>query len=171
MTDTTDARSTADLAKSIIGSCPDVRYRTEDGVLAFDVPPQRIRDVVALIERLVPDVFPENLFGVDLQDDKYEVIYYFWSRVMRLLIQLRVQLQGASPSVASVCDIFPALEWYERETHEMFGIDFAGHPDLRLLLLPDELEGKYPLRKSFKTDRSRLNESGLAAGPSSSGEG
>jgi NADH:ubiquinone oxidoreductase subunit C len=43
----------------------------------------------------------------------------------------------------------------------MFGVEFKDHPDMRLLLLPEELEGKYPLRKSFETDRSRLSESGI----------
>jgi NADH-quinone oxidoreductase subunit C len=60
--------------------------------------------------------------------------------------------------VDTVADIFPGMEWHERETWEMFGINFKGHPDLRLLLLPEELEGKYPLRKSFVTDRARLKE-------------
>jgi len=79
-----------------------------------------------------------------------------------MLIQLRVQLEGETPEIESVCDIFPGLDWHERETHELFGINFKNHPDLRLLLLPDELEGKFPMRKRFKTDRSRMDETGLA---------
>jgi NADH-quinone oxidoreductase subunit C len=45
-------------------------------------------------------------------------------------------------------DIYPGAAWPERETHEMFGIDFAGHPDLKPLLLAPEFEG-HPLRKEF----------------------
>jgi NADH-quinone oxidoreductase subunit C len=52
------------------------------------------------------------------------------------------------PAVASIVDIYPGAAWHERETHEMFGIDFPGHPDLAPLLLPPEFEG-HPLRKDF----------------------
>lgn len=125
------------------------------------IPASLIRDVVHLIEKSYPRIFPETIIGVDLGDDKYEVIYIFWSRETKFLCQLRVPLEGSKPAVDTISDIYAGMEWHERETHEMFGIDFKGHPDLRLLLLPDELKGKYPLRKSFKTDRSRLSESGL----------
>jgi NADH:ubiquinone oxidoreductase subunit C len=114
-----------------------------------------------MIENLVPDALPESLFGIDLQEDKYQLIYIFWSHESRMLCQLRVALEGETPEIESTCDIFPGFEWHERETHEMFGIGFRNHPDLRPLLLPDELKGKFPLRKSFQTDRSRLDESGL----------
>ncbi len=144
---------------------PDVKSKAEGRKVEFSVSPDSIRAVVGSIDELVPDAFPESIFGVDLQNDKYELIYFFWSRTMQMLCELRVQLEGSAPSIDSVSDIFPGLEWHERETREMFGINFTGHPDLRLLLLPDELEGKYPLRKSFQTDRSRLEESGLASRP------
>ena len=133
----------------------------DDGTLEIIVPGPNIREIVAMIDETIPRVFPESIFGVDLSEDKYELIYIFWSHENRLLCQIRVQLEGEKPEVDSVCDMFAGMEWHERETHEMFGIHFKGHPDLRLLLLPDELEGKYPLRKRFQTDRSRLAESGL----------
>jgi NADH-quinone oxidoreductase subunit C len=47
-----------------------------------------------------------------------------------------------------VVDLYPGAGWHERETHEMFGIDFPGHPGLAPLLLPPEFEG-HPLRKEF----------------------
>jgi NADH:ubiquinone oxidoreductase subunit C len=43
--------------------------------------------------------------------------------------------------------IWPSASWYERETHELFGIEFEGHPDFRHLLLPEHWEGKPPLRR------------------------
>jgi len=144
---------------------PDLKSRAEGRKVEFLVTPGSIRAVVASIDELIPDAFPESVFGVDLQNDKYELIYFFWSHTMQMLCELRVQLEGPAPCINTVSDIFPGLEWHERETREMFGIGFTGHPDLRLLLLPDELEGKYPLRKSFQTDRSRLDESGLTARP------
>lgn len=156
------AISPATVAQTVRSRCPDVTQKSLQGNrLELVVPPSRIRDVVSLLNELVSDAFPESVFGIDLQSNRYELIYVFWSHINRILLQLRVSLEGAAPEVDSVCDIFPGLEWHERETREMFGIGFRGHPDLRLLLLPEELNGKYPLRKSFKTDRSRLRETGL----------
>lgn len=129
----------------------------------FYVPSGKIRDLVKLIDESFPMVLPEALFGVDLGEDKYQVNYIFWSRDSKMNIQLRVNLEGTAPSLDSISDIFPAFDWHERETHEMFGIIFDGHSDLRPLLLPDELVGVFPLRKSYQTDRSREDESGLVA--------
>ncbi|RLI55503.1 MAG: hypothetical protein DRO87_08935 [Candidatus Thorarchaeota archaeon] len=154
--------SASTLARNIINKIPEVEsVPLEVNKVELRVPASKIRDVVTMIDEMVPDVLPEMVFGVDLQDDKYELIYIFWSYRARALWQLRVSLEGKEPEIETVCDIFPGLEWHERETHEMFGINFLNHPDLRLLLLPDELEGKYPLRKSFVTDKGRLAESGL----------
>ena len=71
--------------------------------------------------------------------------------LVRLLLRTRVT--GPDLAVASVTDLWPAAAWHERETHEMFGVEFTGFDDgtgkgLRPLLLPDGFEGT-PLRKSF----------------------
>jgi NADH-quinone oxidoreductase subunit C len=149
----------AEIVRKVSVAYPDIQASLlKDTHIEFIVPKDKIRGMVTLIDETFPMVFPENLFGVDLGEDKYQVNYIFWSRDSKLLCQLRVNVEGAEPAMDSVCDIFPGLEWHERETHEMFGIMFDGHPDLRPLLLPDELVGKYPLRKSFQPDRSRLDE-------------
>ncbi|NWF95870.1 MAG: NADH-quinone oxidoreductase subunit C [Candidatus Thorarchaeota archaeon] len=158
----TESPSALAFARSVTNRYPDVQADViDEHNVKLSTPPERIRDVVSLIDSGLSDAFPESVFGVDLTGDQYELIYYFWSHNARLLCQVRVRLTGPTPSVHSVADMFPGLEWHERETHEMFGIQFVGHPDLRPLLLPEELRGKYPLRKSFQTDRSRLEESGL----------
>ncbi|MFW9799780.1 MAG: NADH-quinone oxidoreductase subunit C [Candidatus Thorarchaeota archaeon] len=155
--------SGSSVGRQIANKIPGVECEVKEGnVVECVVPGDKIRDVVSLIDESVPLVFPESVFGIDLTEDKYEVIYLFWDRNTGTLYQLRVPLEGPNPAVDSVSDMFPGLEWHERETWEMFGIGFNGHPDLRLLLLPDELEGKYPLRKSFETDRSRLSDTGIA---------
>ena len=81
----------------------------DDNVLECIVPAEKIRDVVTLIDESVPDAFPESVFGVDLTEDKYELIYIFWSRTNRTLYQLRVALEGPNPAVDSVADIFVGL--------------------------------------------------------------
>ncbi len=155
--------SASTLARAIINRIPEVTSQPIDGNrVELVVPRDVIRHVVSIIDEMLEDAFPESVFGVDLEGGDFELVYIFWSHAHGLLCQLRVRLSEPDLEVDTVSDIFPGLEWHERETHEMFGIHFRNHPDLRLLLLPDELEGKYPLRKSFKTDRSRLSESGLA---------
>ncbi|MBN2229137.1 MAG: NADH-quinone oxidoreductase subunit C [Candidatus Thorarchaeota archaeon] len=151
------------LGRAIINKLPEVESKPLQGnKIELLVPHEKIRDVVSLIDELVPDALPESAFGIDLEDDKYEVVYIFWSHESTMLCQLRVSLVGEKPSIQTVSDIFPGLEWHERETSEMFGITFENHPDMRPLLLPDDLVGKYPMRKRFKTDRSRLEETGLS---------
>ncbi|MEU9098137.1 NADH-quinone oxidoreductase subunit C [Streptomyces sp. NPDC048361] len=67
-------------------------------------------------------------------------------RVRRLL--LRTTVPHAAPVLASAIDVYAGAAWHERETHEMFGVEFTGHPHLVPLLLPENFEG-HPLRKDF----------------------
>jgi NADH:ubiquinone oxidoreductase subunit C len=67
-------------------------------------------------------------------------------RVESLL--LRTPVEHDAPTVECLCELYAGAGWHERETHEMFGMDFAGHGELATLLLPEEFEG-HPLRKDF----------------------
>jgi NADH:ubiquinone oxidoreductase subunit C len=161
VSDTPGSAST--VARAVINKYPSIESIPLDGnKIELVVPLDKIRDVVTMLDEEIPDALPESMFGVDLTENKYELIYIFWSFEGKMLIQLRVHLEGETPEIESVCDIFPGLDWHERETHELYGINFKNHPDLRPLLLPDELVGKFPMRKRFLTDRSRMDETGLA---------
>ncbi len=96
--------------------------------------------------------FFDWLGGVDEQDEQdrgYAVVAHLWSTAHRHGVLLRAELPRSAPVLASVVGVYPGAAWYERETHEMFGIDFTGHPGgLRPLLLSAQFEG-YPLRKDF----------------------
>jgi NADH:ubiquinone oxidoreductase 27 kD subunit len=76
------------------------------------------------------------------------VVAHLWSVAGRYGVLLRTLVTREAPRVTSIVELFPGAAWHERETHEMFGIDFEGHPDLAPLLLPPEFEG-HPLRKEF----------------------
>ena len=150
------------IGRAVINKIPEVTSNPlGDNKIELIVPADKIREVVTIIDEELQDALPESAFGIDLENDQYEIIYIFWSWSMQTLVQLRVSLEGEKPEIESVCDIFPGLEWHEREFREMFGIDVKNHPDPRLFLLPDELDGAYPMRKRFKTDQSRLDETGI----------
>ena len=85
--------------------------------------------------------------GVDMLDH-LETVYHLRSLTRRQLLQIKVRLDHEKPEVDSVVSVWPTANWLERETYDMFGIKFAGHPDLRRMLLDDDFEG-YPLLKSF----------------------
>jgi len=85
--------------------------------------------------------------GVDMLDH-LETVYHMRSIARGQVIQLKVRLANQKPEVDSVTSVWSTANWLERETYDMFGIRFAGHPDLRRMMLDDDFEG-YPLLKSF----------------------
>jgi len=86
--------------------------------------------------------------GVDMRDH-LETVYHVRSIARGQLLQLKVHLDHEKPEVDSVVSVWPTANWLERETYDLFGIRFAGHPDLRRMLLDDDFEG-YPLLNSFQ---------------------
>ena len=83
------------------------------------------------------------------QSPRFHVIYQLTSLARNLSIQLRVPLDGTDPRIPTVTGLYDIANWRERELRDMFGITPDGHPDLRILLLPDGWEEKHPLRKDF----------------------
>jgi NADH/F420H2 dehydrogenase subunit C len=85
--------------------------------------------------------------GVDLIEYR-QVVYHLRNTKRAWLLEMKVNVP-ASNEIDSVISVWPTANWLERETFDLFGIGFAGHPDLRRILLDDEFEG-YPLLKSFR---------------------
>ena len=83
----------------------------------------------------------------------FEILYHFAFDEACRVVSLRVRLPGASPSMPSIAGWLPAAEFIEREMHELLGIDFPGHPNMRHLLLVDDWpECNFPLR--LRDDKS-----------------
>jgi NADH/F420H2 dehydrogenase subunit C len=85
--------------------------------------------------------------GVDMLDH-LETVYHMRSTTRGQLLQVKVKIEREKPEVDSVVSVWPTANWLERETYDMYGIHFSGHPDLRRMLLDDDFEG-YPLLKTF----------------------
>lgn len=89
-----------------------------------------------------------SISGVDYEGG-YEVVYHLWSYSRKKLIALRVKLSKRAPSLRSVTSIWRSANWHERETYDLFGIKFKGHPNLTRILLDKDFEG-HPFRKNYK---------------------
>jgi NADH-quinone oxidoreductase subunit C len=79
---------------------------------------------------------------------RFEVVYNMISNVHHHRIRLKVRVPEEDPRIDSVSSIWQTANWHERETFDLMGIKFNGHPDLRRILLPEEWEG-HPLRKEY----------------------
>jgi NADH-quinone oxidoreductase subunit C len=113
-----------------------------------DVPVARWREAVRAARDQLGCGYFDWLSAVDELDEGFSVVAHLWSVADRHGVLLRTRVTRDDPAVASIVDLFPGAAWHERETYEMFGIGFDGHPDLKPLLLPPEFEG-HPLRKEF----------------------
>jgi len=136
-----------------------LRAQFGDDVLAFEdqfghavvtVTRERYREM-AMFLRDEPELacdFCDFTGGVDVGDRGFEVVSHLYSTTHHHNVRIKVPLEREDPVCPTISDIFPTANWHERETSEMFGIGFQGHPQPVKLLLPEPFEG-HPLRKDF----------------------
>jgi NADH-quinone oxidoreductase subunit C len=106
------------------------------------------RDAIRTARDALGCDFFDWLTAVDELDDGFAVVAHLWSTAGRFGVLVRTRVPRAGARIDSIVEVYPGAAWPERETFEMFDIDFAGHPDLQPLLLPPQFEG-HPLRKEF----------------------
>ena len=87
-------------------------------------------------------------------EPRFEVVYHLLSISKKERVRLKVRLDGSSPTLDSVTQVWPAANYFEREVFDLFGVRFAGHPYLRRLLMPEDWEG-HPLRKDYPVEGYR----------------
>ncbi len=88
----------------------------------------------------------------------FEILYHFSFDDLNKVVTVRTFVEKDNPVIDSLVPVIGvSAEWIEREIHEILGINFSGHPDLKRLLLYEEQwpDGKYPLRRDFKNERSQ----------------
>ena len=81
------------------------------------------------------------------REKRFDVVYHLLSPTLNERIRIRAEADETT-QVPSVIDVFPGADWFERETYDLYGVLFSGHPDLRRLLTDYGFEG-HPLRKDF----------------------
>ena len=79
---------------------------------------------------------------------RFMVVYQLYSYQGQCRLRVKVPVHENDLSIPSVTGLWQGANWLERETYDMFGINFEGHPDLRRILMPDDFEG-HPLRKDY----------------------
>jgi NADH-quinone oxidoreductase subunit C len=81
-------------------------------------------------------------------EPRFEVIYQMQSVARNLIVRLKCRVSGQNPEIDSATAVYASANWYERETWDLFGIRFTGHPNLTRIMMPDFWEG-HPLRRDF----------------------
>jgi len=126
------------------------------GDASIRVPAHRLLDVARRLRddpRLRFDM-PLDITAVDYlgQPERFEVVYHLLSTVHHHRLRVKARVPEADPTLPSVTPVWVGANWLERETYDLYGIRFAGHPDLRRIYLYDEFEG-HPLRKDYPKER------------------
>jgi NADH-quinone oxidoreductase subunit C len=122
------------------------------GQATVEVQPARVRDAVEYLMRGADEPFEHlmSVHGCDYFPDepRLGVHYQLLSMPRTDRVNVKVRLGIDEPELPTVTDVFPGAEFDEREVFDMFGVVFAGHPDLRRILMPEDYEG-HPLRRDF----------------------
>ena len=123
------------------------------------VAPEKIVEVALFLRDQLGFDHANGVSGVDYnREARFEVVYHTSSLENRetrdLVLALKENLPRNAPKAVSLVPVWPGVENFERETFEMFGITFDGHPRLEKLFLTDNWDGPPPLRKEvrFPTD-------------------
>jgi NADH-quinone oxidoreductase subunit C len=143
----------AELVASLQQAVPDATF---EPVATVDLQPTFYvsRDHLVAVAKVLRDsadlkfAFLAELTATDYwpSEPRFEVVYVMVSLAHKRRLRMKVRLHGSDAHLATVCHVWPAANWLEREVWDLFGIVFDGHPDPRRLLMPEDWEG-FPLRK------------------------
>jgi len=130
----------------------DVRdWHVEHGELTVRARADRIVQVMQFLrdDPLAKFLVLIDLCGVDYPEraKRFDVVYHLLSMHNNVRIRVKARV-GEEDTIPTITGVFPCADWFERETFDMYGIVFSGHPDLRRILTDYGFEG-YPLRKDF----------------------
>ncbi|HEU4648504.1 MAG TPA: NADH-quinone oxidoreductase subunit C [Gemmatimonadales bacterium] len=139
-----------------------LRERFGDAVLFWEVVagdehvvfvrPERILEVLRFLKDDPAQQyrFLSDITGVDYGGGRpIQVVYQLWSLENKRQLRVKAELPLSSLEIESVVPLWHTADWLERETFDMFGIRFRGHPDLRRILMPENYAEGHPLRKDF----------------------
>lgn len=117
------------------------------------VPPERLHDVLAALKEacgfdMLVDITAADYLHYPEARDRFGVIYSLLNTTTGERLYVKTFLNEPDLTIPTCFDLWKGADWLEREVYDMFGIVFAGHPDLRRILMPEEFTA-FPLRKDY----------------------
>ncbi|MGE5479519.1 MAG: NADH-quinone oxidoreductase subunit C [Chloroflexota bacterium] len=149
-----------EIVKRILsGVCPELEFYEFHSQLTIIVPREKLKDVCLVLRDSEASQF-DLLLDVTAIDwnkrgARFETVYFLYSNPLKKRLRIKVPVDGKNPHCPSVIDIWESADWYERETYDMYGVVFDGHPHLRRFYMPEDFvdpetgEPLHPLRKDF----------------------
>lgn len=143
----------ASLLKALPEAIVDAHARL--GELTLVIAPQHLLATVGHLRAKLGYELLSDLTAVDWlsASPRMEVVYHFDSVANNAFLRLKVKVE-ADQTIDSITSVYPSANWFEREIFDLFGIRFAGHPDLRRIMMPDDWQG-HPLRKDYPVEGYR----------------
>jgi NADH-quinone oxidoreductase subunit C len=147
-----------EVAAALLVQFPDGVFFESHGQPVVFVPREQWHDVAAFlrdeqqftqcvdvtaVDQLVA---PARAIPAAVEAERFEVVANFLSHVRNRRIRVIAQVPVDDPTIASITDLYPGVNFAERETYDLFGVEFTDHPDLTRILMPDDWLG-HPLRK------------------------
>ncbi len=139
-----------DALRACVGEVSVSEFR---GATRVVVPAATVHDALELLKEkhgfdLLIDVTCVDYLNYPDAKDRFGLVYLLVGTDTNLRLTVRAFVNDPDPTVRSVVDLWEGANWLEREVWDMFGIKFAGHPDLRRILMPHEFT-VFPLRKDY----------------------
>lgn len=129
-------------------------FNQERDILTVEVPADKITAIILFLKN-DPELrfhFLTDLCGVHYPDNELDrqmaVVYHLHNWYENKRLRLKAFINGTTPEIKTITNIFPTSNWMERETYDFFGINFIGHPQLKRILNMDEMIS-FPMRKEF----------------------
>ncbi|MFC7243521.1 NADH-quinone oxidoreductase subunit C [Catellatospora aurea] len=128
------------------------RVVIDRGELTLHIVPAKIAEVCQILrdDMSLRYELCSSVSGVDYiaEERRLHVVYHLTSMTYRRRLRLECAVTAADPHLPSVAMVYPTADWQERETYDMFGVIFDGHPNLTRILMPDDWDG-HPQRKDY----------------------
>ena len=118
--------------------------------LYMDIDKRDLIEIVTWLRKEIPGLRLGTATVLDLREG-LGIFHHFAINGEALVLTIKILATKPDPSIPSLAPMIPAAEWIEREMHEMAGVDFEGHPDLRRLLKAAAFPDTHPLRREFDT--------------------
>ena len=137
-----------ELEKKIKSEFSDVELKSDpEARLNVSVDKTKLLEVANYLKHELGFTHPNMCTGTD-NKDHIEVLWHLGNVIDEIIIVLRTKTDRAGSDVPSLTPVWKGMNWHERETFDLVGVNFIDHPDLRRLLLPDNWEG-HPLREDY----------------------